>query len=131
MNQALRVLVVDDEPNLRTLFADFFKRKDAEVVTAEDGDEALSLIKSSKPFHAILTDIKMPGSMNGCQLIEAVHGSIKDHPLMFLMTGHEHQINFEKDLPVHMVFYKPFSITQVGNMVLADVAHQYQKPILS
>lgn len=54
-----RVLVVDDEENVRVLFSRALKAEGYDVGTAESAEEALSLIRASPPG-AILLDLKMP-----------------------------------------------------------------------
>ena len=66
-----RILVVDDEPGLRRLLAYEFQFRGYETVTAETADEALKILREQKaPFDLIVTDIRMPGSMDGIDLIE-------------------------------------------------------------
>src|SRR3954471_17290045 len=54
-----RVLVVDDEENLRLVVRTFLKRSGYEVEAAEDADRALELVESFGP-DVILTDVRMP-----------------------------------------------------------------------
>src|SRR4051812_14908093 len=62
-----RVLVVDDEENLRLVVRTFLKRDGYEVEVAESGEEALALVESFGP-DVILTDVKMP-KMGGLDLL--------------------------------------------------------------
>ncbi|MEM7249316.1 MAG: sigma-54 dependent transcriptional regulator [Acidobacteriota bacterium] len=62
-----RVLVVDDEPGLRTMLKILFESSGARVQTAEDGRAALKQLGSGG-FDAVVTDISMPG-MNGHELL--------------------------------------------------------------
>ena len=54
-----RVLIVDDDENIRALFSRALKNEGYDVGTAEGAEEALSLIRSYPPA-AILLDLKMP-----------------------------------------------------------------------
>ena len=65
-----RVLVVDDEPDAVELLQEFLTAKGYEVCTAEDGEEALRLVKEERP-HLILLDIRMP-KMNGLEVLKRV-----------------------------------------------------------
>ena len=58
--QPCRVLVVDDESEILTTLDDILSADGHEVITATSGNEALSLIGSTR-FDAILTDVRMPG----------------------------------------------------------------------
>ncbi|MBS4169279.1 Regulatory protein AtoC [Parachlamydia sp. AcF125] len=54
-----KILIVDDESLVRNFLAETLRRKNIEVVTAENGKKALSLIKDS-PFDMVITDMKLP-----------------------------------------------------------------------
>lgn len=64
--QALQVLFVDDEPELRTLLAEYFVRHGCVVRTAADAPEARALVAQQVPDVAVL-DVHMPGE-NGLAL---------------------------------------------------------------
>lgn len=58
---AARILVVDDERQIRELLARFLAREGYEVVLASNGEEAIKLVESEDP-QVILLDVKMPGT---------------------------------------------------------------------
>src|SRR5271163_5336827 len=62
-----RVLVVDDEENLRLVVRTFLKREGYEVEVAGSGEEALALVETFGP-DVILTDVRMP-KMGGLDLL--------------------------------------------------------------
>src|ERR1700722_9284847 len=62
-----RVLVVDDEENLRLVVRTFLKREGYEVEVAATGEEALALVETFGP-DVILTDVRMP-KMGGLELL--------------------------------------------------------------
>jgi CheY-like chemotaxis protein len=62
-----RILVVDDEPDLRFLLRRVFERAGHEVIEATDGAAALALVYESPP-DLVVTDIMMP-VMDGAELI--------------------------------------------------------------
>jgi signal transduction histidine kinase/CheY-like chemotaxis protein len=62
-----RVLVVDDDPDARTMLGKILKEEGAEVVAAASGDEALTLIAQSPP-DLVLLDLMMPG-MSGFETV--------------------------------------------------------------
>ena len=68
----MRFLVVDDSDLVRRMYGLAFYRHKHELVEAENGQQALSLIDaSSQPFDLILLDLRMP-DMNGVEFIQAV-----------------------------------------------------------
>lgn len=65
-----KVLIADDEPNLRLLVSATLVSDECDVIEAEDGDEAWSLIVTHQPEIVIL-DLQMPGR-TGLELAEAI-----------------------------------------------------------
>lgn len=64
------VLIVDDEPDIRAVFKEFFQEKGYEVFTAGDGQEALWSVEQNRPGLVFL-DIKMPG-MDGVEVLRSI-----------------------------------------------------------
>lgn len=67
----LRVLVVEDQPDVRLHVEHLLSAAGCEVTSAGDGKSALALLRSATSFDLLFTDIIMPGGMNGVQLAEA------------------------------------------------------------
>jgi len=78
------LLVVDDEPALRLLLAAYFK-KQYEVLLAENGEQALEMLKLSEP-QAMVVDISMDG-MDGLSLIRELRASTKWHQMPILVLS--------------------------------------------
>jgi DNA-binding LytR/AlgR family response regulator len=89
MEDPLKILVVDDEPEARELLKFMLQESDGVSVigTAGDVDEALELMKKEKP-HLVLLDIQMPGK-DGFQFIEQIQGSGNEPGIIFV-TAYEH-----------------------------------------
>lgn len=69
MAQPTRILVVDDEHNIRDGIAAAISEKGREVRTAHNGPDALHAIRSSNGCDVVITDLKMPGGIDGLQLV--------------------------------------------------------------
>ena len=68
-DDATTVLVVEDDDLVRLVVAEMVREAGFSVVEAGDADEALVvLVGSSNPISLVLTDIRMPGSMDGVAL---------------------------------------------------------------
>jgi CheY-like chemotaxis protein len=67
------VLVVEDEMMLRMRVVDMVEDAGYVPVEAVDADEAMAILVSRSDIALMLTDVQMPGSMNGLQLAHAVH----------------------------------------------------------
>lgn len=81
---SVRILVVDDEHNLRMTIAANLELEGFEVVEAENGEAALALVKAQH-FDLVLSDVRMPG-MNGVDLFHRVH-ELKPELPVILMTA--------------------------------------------
>ena len=82
-----RVLIVDDEPAIRSLLSLAFVRAGYEVATAADAFKAMQLF-AAESFHAILSDVQMPG-MDGHSLIRWVAGT---YPHVRSVLGRVHTL---------------------------------------
>jgi CheY-like chemotaxis protein len=69
MNSLLpTVLVVEDEFLIRMLVADELRSLGFTVIEAGSADEAVPILLSDAPVHVLITDVRMPGSMDGVEL---------------------------------------------------------------
>jgi DNA-binding NtrC family response regulator len=80
-----RVLVVDDDENMRAALGEALGRLDLEIETASDGEEALRKVEANPP-NLLLTDIRMP-KMDGLELLEKVKLGFSDIPVI-MMTAY-------------------------------------------
>ncbi len=77
-----RLLVVDDEPNIRELLSASLRYAGFEVATAADGQQALALAESFRP-DLILLDVMMPG-LDGFGVVRRMRESGRRTPVLFL-----------------------------------------------
>jgi len=80
------VLVVEDDPDVRTYVADALGSLGYDVLQAESGEQALGLINEHKGIRLLLTDVVMPG-MNGRTLAEVATQRKPEMKVLF-MTGY-------------------------------------------
>ena len=118
-----RVLIADDEESMRLLVARAIAMDGHEIVTAEDGAEALEILtRESGAFDLLLTDIKMP-VMDGIALALAV---ARDFPRLtvLMMTGFADQRERASGLDaiVHNVITKPFAVADIRTAVADALA---------
>ena len=88
----LRVLVVDDEENIRLLFKEELEDEGYTVENASNGLEALEKLKNSN-FDIVVMDIKMPG-MDGIQALNAIKNTNKDQPVILCSAYGEFKQDF-------------------------------------
>ena len=79
------VLLVEDEKDVRDALRVQLQDEGHQVVEAESGDEALSLLEQS-PFDIMLTDVMIP-NINGIELVERI-GNFSSIPVTIVMTGY-------------------------------------------
>ena len=67
------VLLVEDEPLVRMMNLDILSEAGFRVLDANDADEAFEILKRRPEVRAVLTDVDMPGSLNGFEFARLVH----------------------------------------------------------
>ncbi len=72
---ARTILVVEDEVLLRMMTADKLRDAGYTVLEAADSDEALELLAHSLPIELVLSDIEMPGSIDGLGLARIIRST--------------------------------------------------------
>ncbi len=79
-----KILIVDDEASVRELFSGVFAEEDYEVIAAEDGNQALDILKTDN-IDVIFLDLKLFG-MNGIDLCRQIRET-KPVSMIFAITG--------------------------------------------
>jgi two-component system OmpR family response regulator len=84
--QALKILIVDDDPVTRSLLSKRLTKAEYEVRTAEDGVAAVHMIAENY-YDVVLTDLMMPGGVDGIGVLEtAKERNLKTE--VILITAH-------------------------------------------
>jgi CheY-like chemotaxis protein len=106
----LRVLLVDDEPEVRSALADMLGGSGHTAFQAAGGKEALAWLEAGQPIDLVLTDLGMPG-MTGGDLARAVRGRWP-HLRIGLMTGWDETeaLVAETRSVVDFLIAKPFKL---------------------
>ncbi len=100
------ILVVDDEALIRINLAVFFEDEGFQVFEAGNADEAIGILAANPSIQVVLTDVQMPGSMDGVKLAHYVH---KRFPPTLLVVASGAVRLTAADLPEHSMFIaKPF-----------------------
>ena len=105
------VLVVEDEPLLMMAAVDMVEDAGFDVVEAVNADEAVSILESRTDIRIVLTDIDMPGSINGLKLAAAVRDRWPPIEIV-IVSGHVKPR--PEDLPPRSIFFaKPYDEQKV------------------
>jgi CheY-like chemotaxis protein len=108
MMTAPRLLLVEDEFLIRLTLSEVLADEGFEVVEAEDGDAALALLKEQHPFALMLTDIQLPGAVDGRALAERARSTRPDLPVIFMSGRPQTSVS---DNPLDTYVNKPYSPT--------------------
>ncbi|GAC1036644.1 PAS domain-containing protein [Pseudomonas sp. No.117] len=105
------ILVVDDEPTIRALLVDVMTAQGYQVLEAADAATALTLVQPETPLDLLVTDVGLPGTLNGRQLADALRSLRAQLPVLFITGYAESQIIGASDLDTGMrVLTKPFTL---------------------
>jgi CheY-like chemotaxis protein len=105
------VLVVEDEMLLRMRVVDMVEDAGYIPVEAVDADNALAILQSRSDIALLLTDIQMPGSMNGLQLAYAVHE--RWPPIKIILASGQLQLSSREIPPDSRFFGKPLKSSEM------------------
>jgi DNA-binding response OmpR family regulator len=112
-----RILVVDDEEDVRNLLKEILEDADCEAVIASQAYEGLKLFDEGG-FDAVFTDVGMPG-MSGWELARAIRQKNSQVPLAIITGWGETVTPSEKDVAqVDWVLSKPFTMAEIGDIAL-------------
>jgi CheY-like chemotaxis protein len=87
----LRVLLVEDDPEVRSVVEKFLAAMACEVVACANAEEALSVLESDPGIGLVLTDILLGPGMRGTELAETVRTQLPRLPVL-LMSGYSSQL---------------------------------------
>ena len=107
----LVVLVVEDEMMLRMRVVDMVEDAGYVPVEAVDADEAMTILRSRSDIALMLTDVQMPGSMNGLQLAHAVREIWP--PIKIILASGQLKLS-DSDIPLDSRFFgKPLQSAEI------------------
>lgn len=108
---AIKILVVDDERQLRSLISEWLKEAGFDVVTAGDGQEGVARLQEHDPA-MVISDVWMPG-MDGYQVCRLTKRLSTAPVLMMTGVPNEAAILKEMNVGADDVLLKPFDVTDL------------------
>jgi len=114
------VLVVDDEPVVRMLVGDVLRDLGYGVIEAADGAEGLRILRSKQRVDLLVSDVGLPGGMNGRQLSDAARVHRPELKVLFI-TGYAENAALGNGMldPGMQVLTKPFALDVLASKIRA------------
>jgi len=109
------VLVVDDEPTIRMLIGEVLAESGYAVIEAPDGPAGLKVLESNARIDLLITDVGLPGGLNGRQVADAARVSRPDLKILFITGYAENAVIRSGRLDKGMfVLTKPFQMESLA-----------------
>jgi PAS domain S-box-containing protein len=109
------IIVIDDEPSVRMLVVDVLKEVGYRTLEAADGPQGYEILQSSGDIDLLITDVGLPGGMNGRQVADAARVMRPNLSVLFITGYAESALLDETQLgPDTQIITKPF---QIGALV--------------
>jgi len=108
---AKKILIVDDERDIRDLVEATLLRSDHVVIKAESADQAVEIARREKP-HLILMDIMMPGNIDGLEATRILKNDPETQHCKIVLLTAKGQLSDRKEgieAGANEYFVKPFS----------------------
>jgi len=118
-DKKLKVLIIDDEPDILELMDEEFKYFGFDTLTAICGNDAVSILERS-PVDIIVSDYKMPNG-NGLSVLSFVNKISGKKPLFYFVSG-QADVSIEDAISAgaRKFFSKPFDLDELIKEIVAD-----------
>jgi len=116
--QGETVLVVDDDATVRMLIVEVLGELGYTALEAADGAGGLAILQSARPIDLLVTDVGLPGGLNGRQVADAGRGLRPELKVLFI-TGYAHNALAweEQQEPGMHLLTKPFSMDELTRRI--------------
>ena len=131
--QTWRVLVADDDPDMRTLIATVLRGGAYDVVLCEDAESALVRAKDEKPYDIIICDFMLPG-MSGLELVQRLRSSPQTTKVPILMiSAHTNygMADRAKAAGANGFLNKPFTLSQLRSALATVLQNKGESAVTS
>jgi PAS domain S-box-containing protein len=117
------VLVVDDEPMVRMLVVEVLEELGYTAIEAADGASGLKVLQTGSRIDLLITDVGLPGGMNGRQMADAARQTRPELKVLFITGYAESAVIGNTQLaPGMQVITKPFAMDKMADRIKAMVA---------
>jgi signal transduction histidine kinase len=112
------VLIVDDEPTIRMLIAEVLQEHGYTAIEADSGPSGLRILQSDARIDLLITDVGLPGGLNGRQVADAARVARPELKVLFITGFAENAVVGSGHLAADMaVISKPFVLTSLSQKV--------------
>ena len=115
MNDSLKILYVDDEPDLLAIASSFFEDAGLPIETCQDFDQALQRIRS-RSYDLIISDSRMPGG-SGTQLYSIIQAEKISCGKFVIVTGHFDILDDPVQHNFDLILFKPLHFQELVDQV--------------
>ncbi len=115
------VMLVEDEPEVRAIAAERLRELGYVVVEAEDGPSALRAMRLVAHVDILVTDVGLPGGLNGRQVADAAREQRPGLPVVFI-TGFAGAVLEDQLAPGMAIVTKPFTLETLAAQITAMLA---------
>ncbi len=118
-NEPRTILIVDDEPENRRIYAEILNDLGYRTIEKPDGESALSAVRDGAAIDLVIADYRMP-KMNGLQFIESLRSMLPAVP-MIMVTAFANVESYLQSFSLGVFEYmnKPFSKAEFVRIVKA------------
>jgi CheY-like chemotaxis protein len=110
------LLIVEDDELVRATLAETLSDLGYQIVEADDADAALALLESGISTDVVLTDLSMPGSMDGLEFASVTRHRFPQLPVI-LTTGHTGVLSSRPLPPGVNLVSKPYSFAGIASAI--------------
>ena len=107
------VLLVEDEPMVRSVAERALTRHGYTVITADNGEDALEILSRNEPVDLLISDVVMPG-MDGPTMVREARQSRPELKILFMSGYAEEQLRKSIDIENVNFLPKPFSVVELA-----------------
>jgi two-component system cell cycle sensor histidine kinase/response regulator CckA len=107
------VLLVEDEPMVRTVAERALTRRGYTVLTANNGEDALEIVNRGEPIDLLISDVVMP-VMDGPTMVREARKTRPELPILFMSGYAEEQLRKSIDIDNVAFLPKPFSVQELS-----------------
>lgn len=119
---AQTILVVEDEFLIRFMLADSLRDIGYHILEAADGDEALDILTSGQIVDLVVTDVRMPGGVDGMELTRRSKSLAPGRPVI-VCSAHLFR---SESYPADEFLAKPYTVAALAEMIARLIGEPWQ-----